>query len=300
LCDQKTAAKATERAFAEISRIEDLMSPYKQESDFFRINHANGPVRLDRETFDLIKRSTEISAATGGAFDISFASIAHLWNYKDPEFAPPSRQEVNRFLPLVNYRNIRLTDGPPAISLPRGMKIGAGGIAKGYAVKKAVEALKKEGVGAGIVEEGGDLQVFGSKAGGPWLTGLMHPREKTLLLSIGLTDMDSIATSGDYERFVEYGGKRYPHIIDPRTGYPAQGMMSVSVLTKDPVTSDAFATAFFVMGVQAVKEFLKKKTVPGLSVILIDSAMKMHISRGLKKRVSLLEKTTDVVWIDSD
>jgi thiamine biosynthesis lipoprotein len=297
ICDRTTASRATERAFDEIARIENLMSPYRPGSDVYRINNAAGPVALNPETFNLIGLSLEISARTHGAFDCSFAALAPLWDYKKKDFVPPSKKDIDRLLGLVHYKNIILNGDDRTITLRHGMKLGLGGIAKGYAVKRAVEILKSEGVRAGIVEEGGDLQVFGAKPGGPWLTGLRHPRKNLLLLSIELEDGDSIATSGDYERFVEHRGTRYHHILDPRTGHPARGMASVSVLSGDPVASDAYATAFFVMGAAATINFLKTNPESGLKVILIDSGMGMFISAGLKERIQFLEQPHSVAWI---
>ncbi len=298
VCDRETAARATQKAFDEIARIEALMSPYREGSDISKIARSHGPVMVSPETFALVSQSVEISRLTGGAFDISFASVARLWNYKNPGFIPPSDVALDRARGLVDYRKITLDEKALTVRLAPGMKIGLGGIAKGYAVKRAVEVLMAEGVDSGIAEEGGDLQVFGSKNGGPWITGLMHPREKNLVLSIELGHLDSVATSGDYERYAEYEGKRYGHIINPLTGRPAEGMASVSVFSKDPVVSDAYATAFFVMGARKTAEFLESHHDLGLAVILIDSDMKMFASAGLKDKITFLEKWPVVEWID--
>ena len=177
------------------------------------------------------------------------------------------------------------------------MKIGLGGIAKGYAVKRGIDILRKRGIRSAIVEEGGDLQVMGMKQGKRWVTGLRHPREQSLVLALKLDDGDSIATSGDYERFAMYKGRRYHHIMDPRTGFPASGFSSVSVVSSDPVVSDSYATAIFVMGPEQALEFLKKRE--DLEVILIDRKMNIIISKSLKKDITLFTDR-EICWTGRD
>ncbi len=291
VCDTDRAGTAAGAAFGEIERIEKLMSPVRPESDVYRLNHegAVGPVTVGPETYDLIKKSVDISMETGGCFDITFAALEGLWNYKDKNFLPPSPAAVAALLPLVGSRNIILNPDRNSVSFARpGMKIGMGAIAKGYAVLKGLETLRKKGVKAGIVDAGGDLQVFGKKSFGPWVTGLRHPRKDAILLTVDLEDMDAIATSGDYERFVMRGGVRYHHIIDPRTGHPAKGLTSVSVISKNAVLSDACATAIFVMGLEQAREFLMRHGE--LNVILIDHKLNLYVSRRISDRIKLLEE----------
>ncbi len=297
ICDTAAAGPAAGAAFGEIERIEKLMSPVRPGSDVYRINHEGfpGPVTVDRETCDLIKTSVMISAKSDGFFDITFAALEGLWNYKDKNFTPPSAAAVADLLPLVGSRNIIIHPDGKKVSFARpGMKIGLGAIAKGYAIVKSVEALKKMGVDSGIVEAGGDLQVFGKKYGSPWVTGLRHPRKESILLTIGLNDMDAVATSGDYERFVMHNGVRYHHIIDPHTGYPARGLSSVSVISKNAMLSDAYATAIFAMGLDKARKFLKRHGE--IDVILVDENLNMYVSRRLDGRISLMEKKK-VEWL---
>jgi len=290
------AAEASEDVFNEFKRIETEMSPFKKSSDVYRINNSVPKSRLSisNETFSLIEQSVNISDDTYGCFDITFESIAHLWNYKNKKFIPPSRNRVRKILSLVNYRNINLFPDEKALSLAKkGMKISLGGIAKGYAIKRGISILKEKGIKSGIVDAGGDLQVIGEKFGEKWKTGLMHPRKKSLLLSIDMEDMDTIATSGDYERFVMYRGKRYHHIIDPHTGSPTHTFSSVSVISKDPVISDSYATAIFVMGYERAVKFIDEH--PEIKIILIDLKNKVFVSKSLKDRITLLEDVT-VKW----
>ncbi len=298
ISDTEAAAGATEAAFNEIKRIDELMSSYKAGSDVSRINRfaSKRAVKVNRETYLMIKRSLEISDHTEGAFDITFKSISHLWNYKSENFIPPSQNTIMKYKYLVNYKNIILFPDMPGIRFRNeGMKIGLGGIAKGYAIQMALKALKEKGVKAGIVDAGGDLQVFGTKFGDPWKTGLMHPRKRSLYLILNLDDMEAIATSGDYERVAVYRGERYHHIIDPRTGFPTETFSSVSVISKDPVISDSYATSIFVMGLGKAKEFLEKHKE--IAVIMIDFDNNAYISRALQKKIEVLEKKVNIKWI---
>lgn len=292
---EEKAARATQAAFEEIERIENLMSPYREGSDIYRLNHAgaNEPVAVSEETARLITEARTVSEQSGGAFDITFASIAHLWNYKNPEFTPPTEAQVKAALPLVDYRHLRV-EGRQVVKKYAAVKAGLGGIAKGYAIRRARQVLESQGITAGIVEEGGDLQVMGTKFGAPWKTGLMKPRGEGLFLAIELQNHESIATSGDYARVAMKEGRRYHHIIDPRTGRPTATFASVSVVSNDPVRSDAWATAIFVLGKEKTREILR--TEEGLQVILIDLEGNVSVSENLRGRLTFYEKV-DVEWL---
>lgn len=293
---EETASSAARAAFGEIERIENLMSPRLAESDVSKINAraAEGPVRVSADTFAVITLAQEVSHLTGGAFDASFASLGKLWDFSREPFSPPEKREVLRLLPLVSYKNVRLEKRSRTVRFARkGMRIGLGGVAKGYAVGKAIEALKKHGVKDAIVEAGGDLKVIGMKFGNPWRVGLMHPREKSIIITLALRSGESIVTSGDYERFAMHKGTRYHHIIDPSTGFPARGLSSVSIIAKDPARADVYATALFVMGKERAIELLAKRK--DLKAILIDSGMRVYASRDLKERIALSEKS-EIEW----
>lgn len=285
-----------ERVFQEIERIEDLMSPYREKSDVSRINLAapSGPTPVGDETFSLIKRSLNITKETAGCFDITYASMAYLWDFSNKNFRLPFGSEIKQGLKFVGSSNILLDHKTKTIRFARNRtKVGLGGIAKGYAIHRGIMILKEEEVAAAIVEAGGDLQVLGDKFGTRWNVGLKDPRGKDILMSIELDEMDSIATSGDYERFHLYKGKRYHHILDPRSGYPAEGLISVTVISKDAVLSDAYATALLVMGKDAALRFLRRKKE--ISGILIDSSMNIIALDSLKKRIKLY-KDVPVTW----
>lgn len=294
---EEYAVKTSDKVFNEIARIESSLSPFRKESDLYRINQFadSKPVKISDETFALIERSVEISSETEGSFDITFASLSPIWNFRSSNFLPPNSKEILRLLPLVNYRHINLNKESLNIEITKkGTKIGLGAIAKGYAVKRGIEILKAMGIEDSIIEAGGDLQVLGNKFNKSWNVGLKNPRTKGILLSIALCNMDSIATSGDYERFAMHNGKRYHHIIDPKSGYPATSFASVSVITKNPVDSDAFATALFVMGKEKAKTLIKKKQ--DIHVIFIDLEMNISASKELKERITPLEDVK-IKWI---
>ncbi len=288
--------RIAEGTYSRIEEIEARMSPYRQESDIHRINTLahEKPVSVSEETITMIERSCAISRETDGNFDITFATLSPLWSFSKRPFIPPKQREIDRLLPAFNYRHIQIDRARRTIFLKnRSTKIGLGGIAKGYAIQRGVEYLKREGVTAAIVEAGGDLQVIGTKFGKPWRVGLVHPRQKNIMLAIVLFDMESVATSGDYERYAMHRSRRYHHLIDPKTGFPAASLASVSVITNDPVLSDAYATALFIMGKEKAMHFLKRRGE--LPAILIDLNMTVHASRSLQERITPLEKY-DIIW----
>jgi len=284
---RESGVRASEAAFGEIARIEALMSPKIADSDIARLNRgaARSPVSVSEETFALLRTSIEVSRETGGAFDVSFASLGGLWKTGSEDFRPPDALQVTRMLPLVDYRKIRLEEEGRRVSLALpGMRLGLGGIAKGYAIGRAVQVLRREGVRASIVDAGGDLQVTGDKFGDPWRVGLMHPRKKEIILAFSARDGEAVVTSGDYERFAIFNGIRYHHILDPKTGFPARGLASVTVVGSDPVLADAYATALFVMGGAGTREFARKNS--RIKVILIDEELNIAASKRLKGRIS--------------
>lgn len=298
MSDHASAVRASAAVFDEIARIEKLMSPYKNESDIYKINSGAGraSVAVSRETYDLLVLSKKIGDESGGAFDPSFAALGGLWRYSDEKFIPPSATAVSKLLHLVNYKNIILEErGLTVMFAKNGMKIGLGGIAKGYAVKRGIEIMISSGIDSGIVEEGGDLQVIGTNNGKKWRCGLKHPRDNTMTAVFNMDDMDSVATSGDYERYADYRGRRYHHILDPATGFPAETFASVSVISKDPVISDACATALFVSGNKRSREFLKKR--PDIGAVMIDLNMKIYATKNIRDKIKFFGDPA-VDWID--
>lgn len=249
-------------ADAEVVRIEKLISSWDPNSQTSEINRMAGiePVEVEPELYGLIARSLKISRLTEGCFDISFASIDRLWKFDGSMTQLPDEADIRASVARINYQNIILDPERHSVFLKeKGMKIGFGGIGKGYAANRAAAVMKEMGIEAGVVNAGGDLLAWGSDPKGePWHVGIADPEKPgTVLAWIPAFD-GAIVTSGDYERFAMIDGVRYSHIIDPRTGYPATGIKSVTITCPDAELADAIATSVFVLGVEKGKELVDK------------------------------------------
>jgi thiamine biosynthesis lipoprotein len=284
--DEEAANKASLQAFQEIKRIETLMSPWLDSSDVTRINRSAGKewVKVSPETMEVIKKAQEISELSEGGFDISIGPLTELWREARKKNIPPSIEEVKEKLGLVNFKNIEMDQEGKVFLKKKDMAIDLGGIAKGYAVDRAFELLKSLGYRNLIINAGGDLRVGGLKNNQPWSIGIQNPREsKKLLARISVSDM-AVATSGDYERFFIYEGKRYHHIFNPKDGFPTEGCQSVTIVTKDCITADGLATAVFVLG--AEKGYSLCQKLEGVDCLIKDKEGKIIFSPGLKDRIS--------------
>ncbi|MHB8173955.1 MAG: FAD:protein FMN transferase [Nitrospirota bacterium] len=285
---QGELAKAASDAFAEINKVDELMSTYKPQSNLSRINASSGiaPVPADPEVLENIDDALYVSRLTDGAFDVTVGPLVNAWEIGSKKAHIPSPESIKTALSLVGYHNILIDKKAGAVFLrKRGSSIDLGGIAKGYASDRAVEALKKAGIRGGIVACAGDIKVFGLKPGGsPWTVGIQAPRkaEGYVMAKLPLTNM-AISTSGDYERFFIKNGVRYCHIIDPHTGYPARGLMSVTVLAKNSWLADSMGTGLFVLGPEKAYALALKR--PDMEVLMItDSGRVLATGRfkGLK------------------
>lgn len=292
--DEARLNMAAEAAFAEIKRLEGLMSHYKEGSDVSRINEASGKeaVTISKEALDVIESSIYVSQISNGAFDVTMGVLGKAWHFtKDDkgEFTPPSPEEVKKLLPLVDYRGIIIDKKNSTVKLAKqGMRINLGGIAKGYIVGKAIETLKGHGIKKGIVHAGGDMVVFQEPNDLPWNIGIQNPRDKDKIIGTLKVSNAAISTSGDYERFFIKNGVRYHHIIDPSTGFPANKSRAVTILAKEPMFADALSTAIFVMGPDIGMELIKR--LPDVEGLIIDADGKMTISPGLKEKVNFLKQ----------
>ena len=272
-------------AVAEIRRIEALLTTYNEESQTALINRYAGiqPVKVDRELFDLIQRSKRISDLTQGAFDISYGSIdKRLWNFDQNMTALPDAATAKKMVRLINYRNIVLNENEGTVFLKeKGMRIGFGGIGKGYAAERAKAVLQQRGVKSGIVNAAGDLTVWGQQPDGkPWTIGIADPASARQPFSyLELTDM-SVATSGNYEKFVVIDGKRYSHTIDPKTGLPVHGIRSVTIISPNAEIADAMATPVMIMGVKVGLNLINQ--IRGLRCIIIDEDNKLYTSKNIR------------------
>ncbi len=256
----KRFEKIVQNAFLEIERLEKQMSEWIPDSPVSKISAAAGlrPVRVPEESLEVIKTALSVSSETGGAFDISFKPLGKLWNVKKRKI-PPDKEEIKEALRLIGYENIVLDEKKGTVYLKKkGMSIGLGGIAKGYAAGKAAKVLKEKGIENFIINAGGDLYFSGSKNGKFWTTGIKNP-DGGFFVKLKIKTDCAVATSGNYERFFIYKGKRYHHIIDARSGYPAYGLKSVTVISKNPALADAYATSFFILGYEKSLDIVRKK-----------------------------------------
>ncbi len=282
--DKKVLEMAAQAAFRAMEVVEKDMSPWRKGSAVSKINSraALEPVEVNPELFGLLQRCLSFSGLSRGCFDISTYCLADLWNLRDHNFRVPDPETVKKRLHLVDFRRIRMDPEAGSVFLEQqGMKISLGGIGKGYAVDKAVAAIRPFGVKGGIVNGGGDLRAFGSKETGElWTVGIRNPRDERKMMCVIPLSNVAVATSGDYERFQLVQGQRYHHILDPRTGYPAKGCMSVTIIAKDALAADALATAVFVMGPKDGLEFVE--TIPATEAIIINREGKLVMSSGQK------------------
>lgn len=272
-----------DEAVAEIKRIEKMVSSWDPDSETALINKNAGikPVKVSVELFKLIERAKQISEITDGAFDISYSSMDEIWKFDGSMTYMPSKEKIKKSIAKVGYEKIVLDpEGHTVFLKQKGMKISFGAIGKGYAADKTKELLVSKQVVAGIINASGDLTTWGTKASGEkWLIGIANPLRKNKMFSWLPVVESSVATSGNYEKFVIFDGKKYTHIIDPRSGYPSQGVNSVTIFAKSAELCDALATAVFIMGKDAGLSLINQ--LGGTEVILVDSDNRIHKSSGI-------------------
>jgi len=271
-------------AVNEISRIEKLISSWDSLSETSEIVKYAGikPVKVDEELFDLIARSIKISELTNGAFDISYASMDKIWKFDGSMKKLPTNEEISNSVAKVGYKNIILDREKHTVFLKKpGMRIGFGAIGKGYAADKAKQLLISMGVQAGIMNASGDLTTWGKQPDGKsWMVGITNPLNENKVFSWFPLDESAVVTSGNYEKFVVFNGVKYTHIIDPRTGWPASGLTSVSIFAPKAELADALATSVFVMGTDAGIDFVNQ--LPGIECIIVDDQGKIFESKNIK------------------
>lgn len=288
---REEAASAVNRAFSRMSRLESMVSAQVETSEIARLSKLSGgeAYAVSDTTSAILRQALGISDQSGGAFDITIGPLEELWGFYTDHPRKPDSLEVTGAMGKVGYRMMQI-DGNRVRLAKHGMKIDLGGIAKGYIVDAAVQSLKESGVRAGIVDGGGDLRIFGSHpVNRQWRIGVRHPRpEANSLFGVLRLDSCAIATSGDYERFFMDGGRRYHHILDPKTGYPASGCVSVTILADRAMLADAYATTVFVLGPDQGMELLKSR--PGLEGLILfekEGRIGTRISDGLRKAFSV-------------
>ena len=278
--DRAKGEAAIEAVFAEFRRIDALMSTYKPESELSQVNAdaARAPVRISRELYELLATSIEYSKLTRGAFDVTYASVGYLYDYR--AHVHPDEQAIAAALPGIDYRHIELLPESNSVRFRRpGVRIDLGGIAKGHAVDRGIDVLRQLGVERAMVNAGGDTRIIGDRLGRPWVVGIRHPDdENRIVLRIPLTDA-ALSTSGDYERFFEEDGVRYHHILDPRTGKSASKLRSVTIIAPTATRTDALTKSVFVLGAADGIAFID--TLEDVDAIAVTPEGKVLYSKGL-------------------
>ena len=282
--NETSANRHIDAAIEEIRRIERLLTTFNEESQTNLINRNAGiqPVKVDAEIFDLIERSIRISNITNGYFDISYGGIdKSFWNFDREMQELPNPELIKSHLKLVNYQNIILNQAHQTVFLKeQGMRIGFGGIGKGYAAEMAKRILQQRGVVSGIVNASGDLTTWGNQANGkPWTVGIADPdNSKQPFSYMNITDM-AVATSGNYEKFVIINGKKYSHTINPKTGMPVSGVKSVTIFCPNAEIADAMATPVSIMGIDAALNMVNQ--INHLECVIIDDNNKIYSSKNI-------------------
>jgi thiamine biosynthesis lipoprotein len=295
--DDPRADVAMSAVFSEFDRLDDLMNVWKSGSDIARLNSAAGvrAVPVGEETREVLHIARQVSEQTGGTFDVTFAALSGLWkfDYQDKDGTVPDRQEIEKRLPLVNYRDLVVDDGAGTALLKRGgMRVNLGGIGKGYAVDRGVDIMRRSGLRDFMIQAGGDMYVAGKRGDRTWRLGIRDPRGPAdrIFASLDLTDA-TFSTSGDYERFFMKNGRRYHHIIDLRAGEPATGCRSVTLVTERAVIADALAKGVFVLGPDEGMALIER--TPGVQGVIVSAKNEVSISSGLRGRLTVLAPPTD-------
>lgn len=272
-----------QKAIDEVKRIEHLISDWIPTTQISQVNQNAGivPVKVDQEVFELIERAIKISKLTNGAFDISYASMDKIWKFDGSMKEMPTEEAIKNSVAKVGYQNIILNEKESTIFLKnKGMKLGLGGIGQGYIADKIKALLIESGCKSGIVNVSGDIFAWGKQPDGkPWTVAIVNPINKNKVFATFPLEDSAVETSGSYEKYVTFNGKRYSHIIDPRTGYPAAGIVSVSVFAKTTEVADALATGVFVLGVDVGLDLINQ--LKGIECIIVDEKGVVHTSKNI-------------------
>lgn len=288
--NSEVAAKA---AFNEFKRIQAISDKYNADSQVAKINQMAGIslVKVSPDLIKMINDSAEISRKTDGAFDISIGPLTELWGIGHKGEFVPTQEEINKVLPLVDYRMIQVDTNNETVFLPKiGMKLDLGGVAKDYALNKATDIIKAHGITSALLNAGGDIQVIGTRPDGkPWRIGVQDPRNSEgVVAKVALDPWNTLQTSGDYQRFFIKNEVRYAHILNPETGRQPNEIASVTLVYKDSDiynSGDIASSGFIVLGLEKSMEVLKK--IPGVEAIFITTDGKVVVTPGLKDNVEL-------------
>ena len=294
--DKAKAGAAFDAVFAEFDRLDGLMSVWRPGSDIVRLNAAAGdhPVMVSGEVRDVLRTARQVSEWTGGKFDVTFGALSGLWKFDhDQDNQIPDHREVEKRLPLVDYRNLDIDEAAGTAFLKRkGMSAHLGGIGKGYAVDRAAAILRGAGLRDFMILAGGDLYVAGKRGDRPWRLGIRDPRGPTdrSFAALDLSD-GTFSTSGDYERFFVRDGRRYHHIIDPDRGEPSQATRSATIVTNSAIMADGLSTGVFLLGPQAGMALIER--LPDVEGVIVTAKNEVLVSSGLQASLLRLAPPTD-------
>ncbi|MFH1368746.1 MAG: FAD:protein FMN transferase [Elusimicrobiota bacterium] len=280
-----------EPAWNEIGRLEKLLSPYSPGSDLSEISRLAGEsaVRVSSETAAVMRKAMEISRITCGIYDPTVFPLVKLWDVNSANPSVPAKEDILKALEFVDYRQVKL-DGTNVFLQKKGMRLDLSNMAKGHIADKAAKSLMDTGAYSVLVNAGGDIRAAGGKT---WKVGIQHPRKKDGVLAVIKVRNCAVSTSGDYERYFVKGGKRYHHIFDVRTGYPAANSIGATVVAPQCALSNALALSAFILGPEKGMELVKK--FPGSEAIIIDNQGNVFVSEGLKKEVKIRKIDVDLI-----
>ena len=291
--DEAIRQHGVEKVLEEMERVNRLMSPYIEDSQLSKINRFahEDPVEVDHDLFYVIEKSLEISHLTQGAFDITYASVGHLFNYRKE--IKPSENEIEQAKEFIDYKNVVLNKDRLTVEfLKQGVKIDLGGIAKGFAVDQSIQHLKNIGIKHALVSAGGDTRLLGDRRGRAWLVGIRDPANTEEVIAMLPLQDEAMSTSGDYERFFVEDGEKYHHIIHPSTGKSASEVRSASIIASDSTTTDALSTSVFVMGSAKGLELLN--FLEGVEGVIVDQDGILYYSDGLQQEKSSTSSDKEV------
>lgn len=292
--DQVEGQEAAEQAAEEFQRINNLVGrfpgknlPNPQGSDIYRVNEEAGkaPVQVSEDTLTMVERAQHFAELSGGTFDLAIGPVMDLWGFGGEKYRVPTTAELEKILPLTDYRKIIIDQEAKTIFLPeKGMVMDLGGIAKGYATDLAVKKLRDLGIKHAIVNAGGNVFALGSKPdGSPWRIGIQDPRDGNGVVAIVSVTDAAVVSSGDYERYFEENGVRYHHIMDPATGMPVRHLIGTTIVMDNSTDADIFSTVMFVLGAEKGMAF--QKELPGVEVIFINDRKEISFSDGLDGKI---------------
>lgn len=293
--DETASERAMAAAFAEVERLENLLSVWREDSDVQRLNAAAGgpAVAVSAETRAVLRAAAEASRLTNGKFDITFGALSDVWRFDhDQDNRVPSAEAVAARLPFVDHTAVSVDEAAGTARIARaGVRVHLGGIGKGYAVDRVAALLREAGFHDFLIQAGGDLYAAGRRGDRPWRAGLQDPRgaENDTFATIELTD-ETFSTSGDYERFFIEGDERYHHIIDPDTGQPARGVRSVTIVAREALMADWLSTGVFILGPADGMALVER--LPGVEAVMVTAGNELLISIGLRERLRVERQPT--------